>query len=90
METENWYLEHRSGIMRQVRFVLRHHRKELVKAYGRAEGEAIADDTLRRFEALLPDLPYIGGGENGNTSDLYLAAAMLAVYRSLQALVGQR
>jgi len=84
METENWYLEHKSGIMRQVRFVLRHHRKELMKAAGKTEGEAIARESLQRFEALLPDLPYIGGGENGNTSDLYLAAAMLAVYRSLQ------
>ena len=31
METEDWNLEHKPGIMRQVRFVLRYYRKEFVK-----------------------------------------------------------
>ena len=85
METENWYVEHKSGIMRQVRFVLRHYRKHFMEAYGKQEGEAIASESLQRFEALLPDLPYIGGDENRYTRHLYLTAAMLAVYRSMQA-----
>ncbi|MFO7533670.1 MAG: L-2-amino-thiazoline-4-carboxylic acid hydrolase [Candidatus Limnocylindrales bacterium] len=84
MDTENWYLEHKSGIMRQVRFALPHYRKHFVGAYGKPEGEAIARETLQRFEVLLPDLPYIGGDENRYTRNLYLAAAMLAMYRSLQ------
>jgi hypothetical protein len=81
----NWYLGHRSRIMREVRFALPHFRKRVVEAYGKAEGEAIAREAMQRFEALLPDLPYIGGDENRNTSSLYGAAAMLAMYRSLQA-----
>jgi hypothetical protein len=84
VETENWYLEHKSGIMRQVRFFLRHYRKHFIEAYGKQEGEAIASESLQRFEALLPDLPYIGGGENRYTRHLYLTAAWLAMYRSLQ------
>jgi hypothetical protein len=78
METENWYLEHKSGIMRQVRFALPHYRKHFVGAYGKPEGEAIARETLQRFEVLLPDLPYIGGDENRYTRNLYLAAATCA------------
>ena len=85
METENWYLEHKSGIMRQVRFFLRHHRKHFIDTYGKQEGEAIASESLQRFEALLPDLPYIGGGGNRYTRHLYITAALLAVYRSVQA-----
>ena len=85
METENWYLEHKSGLMRQVRFALRHFRKHLVATYGKAEGEAIARESLQGFEVLLPEIPYIGGDENRYTKSLYLTAAMLAMYRSLQA-----
>ena len=85
MEAESWYLENKPKIMRQVRFALRHFRKHLVEAYGKEEGEAIASETMQRFEALLPDLPYIGGDENTLTRNLYLTAAMLAMYRALQA-----
>jgi hypothetical protein len=40
---------------------------------------------MRRFEALLPDIPYIGGDENPMTRTLYLSGAWLAMYRSLRA-----
>jgi hypothetical protein len=85
MEAENWYLENKPKIMRQVRSFLRPFGKHLAEAYGKEEGEAIVKDAIQRFEALLPDIPYIGGGENPSTRNLYLTAAMLAVYRSLQA-----
>ena len=85
MAPGNWYLRHRSGIMREVRFALPHYRKHLVEAYGKTEGEAIASETMQRFEVLLADLPYIGGDENSNTRSLYMTAAWLAMYRSLQA-----
>jgi hypothetical protein len=85
MQAENWYLENKSKIMRQVTFALRHYRRHFAEAYGKEEGAAIAREALQGFEALLPDLPYIGGDENTNTRSLYLSAAMLAMYRSLQA-----
>jgi alpha-beta hydrolase superfamily lysophospholipase len=85
MAPGNWYLEHKPGIMRQVRFALPHYRKRFAEAYGRAEGEAIARESLQDFEVLLPDLPDIGGDENPNTKALYMTAAWLAMYRSLQA-----
>ena len=81
----SWYLENKPRIMRQVRFFLRHFRKHFVEAYGKEEGEAIARESMQRFEALLPDLPYIGGAQNRNTRALYNTAAWLAMYRSLQA-----
>jgi hypothetical protein len=81
----NWYLRHKSRIRRDVRFAFRHYRKHLLEAYGKAEGDAIARETLQGFEVLLPHLPYIGGDENPNTRSLYMTAAWLAMYRSLQA-----
>ena len=85
MDPSNWYLKHKSGIMRQVRFFLPHYRKQLAEAYGREEGEAIVKDALQRFEILLPDLPDIGGDGNPHTKNMYGTAAMLAMYRALQA-----
>jgi L-2-amino-thiazoline-4-carboxylic acid hydrolase len=85
MDAESWYLQNKPKIMREVRLALRHFRKHLVETYGKEEGEAIASETMQGFEALLPDLPYIGGDENTLTRNLYLTAAMLAMYRALQA-----
>jgi hypothetical protein len=47
--------------------------------------EDVVKETIQRFEALLPDIPYIGGDENILTENLYLSAAMLAMYQSLKA-----
>jgi hypothetical protein len=85
METESWYVENKPQIMRQMRFAFRHFGKHLAEAYGKEEEEAISRETMQRFEALLPNIPYIGGDENSLTRNLYLTAAMLALYRSLQA-----
>ena len=85
MAPENWYRRHKSRIMREVRFVSRPYRKLFVSTYGKEAGEAVATETMQRFEALLPDIPYIGGDENPMTRILYLSAAWLAMYRSLRA-----
>ena len=71
--------------MRQVRFVLRHYRKHLVEAYGKAEAEAIARETLERFEELLRTSPTSAVTRTAYTRNLYLTAVVLAMYRSLQA-----
>lgn len=85
MEAENWYLQNKPRIMREVRFAIPHFRKLFVKAYGKDAGEAIAKETMQRFEVLLPDIPYIGGDENRLTKNLYMTAAMLAMCQSLRA-----
>lgn len=57
MEAENWYLQNKPRIMREARFAIPHFRKLFVKAYGKDAGEAIAKETMQRFEVLLPDIP---------------------------------
>ena len=85
METDNWYLQHRRRIMREVRLAIPHFRKLFVKTYGKEAGEATAKEAMQRFEALLPDIPYIGGDANRLTATLYMTAAMLAMYQALRA-----
>jgi L-2-amino-thiazoline-4-carboxylic acid hydrolase len=85
VEAENWYLQNKPRIMREVRLAIPHFRKLVVKTYGNDAGEAVVKETMRRFEALLPDIPYIGGNENRLTATLYMTAAMLAMYQALRA-----
>jgi hypothetical protein len=85
MEIDNWYLQHRRRIMREVKLAIPHFRKLVAKSCGKDAGEAIAKETMQRFEALLPDIPYIGGDENRLTRSLYMSAAMLAMYQALRA-----
>lgn len=80
-----WYVRHKRRIMLMERFFFRHYRKVLSKSYGESSADVIAGDALQRLEALLPDLPYIGGRENDNTPSLYMAAASLGLYRALKA-----
>jgi hypothetical protein len=85
MTTENWYLKNKPRILREIRFAIPHYKKCIARAYGKDVAEAVVAETIRRFEVLLPEIPYIGGSENILTENLYLSAAMLAMYRSLQA-----
>ena len=59
-------------------------RRFIVEANGAELADVVADETLERFAALLPQIPYIGGDENRLTEDLYLSAAMLAFYQALK------
>lgn len=84
MTSENWYLKNKSRIMREIKFAIPYYKNFIAEAYGSKTAEAVIKETLQRFEALLPDIPYIGGDQNILTENLYLSAAMLAMYQSLQ------
>ena len=85
MTTENWYFKNKPRIMREIKFAIPHYRKFIAQTYGKDAAEAVVTETIQRFEALLPEIPYIGGRENILTENLYLSAAMLAMYQSLKA-----
>ncbi len=80
-----WYRRHKGRFMRLARFYYRPFRKPLAEAYGKTAAELIAGDALKRFEGLLPDIPYIGGGKNSMTVTLVKVTAKLAMYRALRA-----
>ena len=85
METENWYLHNKSKVMRQVRSYFGPFGGHLAETYDTVEGEAIVEDAIGRFEVQLPDIPYIGDGENPFTKVMVKVAAKLAMYRALRA-----
>lgn len=63
--------------------------KEVFAARFGESAQVLLAATWGEYQALLPELPYIGGEENFNTENLEMAAYCLAMYRALQAR-GQR
>jgi hypothetical protein len=80
---QNYYVANAKQITKEVKFALPHFQRILVKMYGEETAKSVVSETMERFQALLPELPYIGGKENRLTENLYLTAAMLAFYRVL-------
>ncbi len=85
MTTDNWYLKNKPRILREIKSAIPHYRKFIAQDYGKDIAESVVSETIQRFEALLSGIPYIGGSENILTENLYLSAAMLAMYQSLKA-----
>jgi hypothetical protein len=57
----------------------------LVGLCGSDEADAILREARRRHEALIPQLPYIGGDENPMTRHLIRSTTSLALYQAMKA-----
>jgi hypothetical protein len=57
----------------------------LVNSFGKARASGLMKDVRREYEALTPEVPYIGGEENMFTEWLTYGVYYLAVYRVLKA-----
>lgn len=57
----------------------------IIEQCGQADGEAVVNESRQAFEALLPQVPDIGGEDNALTETLYLSAVALSFYRSMLA-----
>ena len=60
-------------------------RNVVARRYGDRFTEAIAVEARREYEALIPQLPYIGGNQNPHTRLIVAAALFLALYKPLKA-----
>lgn len=85
MNAENYYLKNKKRILREIKFAIPHYKRLAEEMYGADLANAVVAETLQRFETLLPELPDIGGKDNRLTENLYLGAAMLALYQTLKA-----
>lgn len=56
----------------------------LGRRYGKSFTRRVLEEAREEFEALLPGLPYIGGGENHLTSSLIGSVQCLALYRVMK------
>jgi hypothetical protein len=54
MTSENWYIENKPRILREIKFAIPHYRKFIAKAFGPDFAESVVAETIQRFEVLLP------------------------------------
>ncbi len=79
------YIDRRDEIVKENRKVFTAIRPLLAEKFSESEADAIFEATFRRFDTLLPDLPYIGGATNDLTANLVNSAVALAFYQEMKA-----
>ncbi len=57
----------------------------VVNRYGKEFSSAVVEQARQEYEALIPQIPFIGGAKNRWTANLIEAVQILALYRAMQA-----
>jgi hypothetical protein len=83
-QPENYYLDHKEKILKDVNAFADHLQKVCTARMGEPETQTLRREMMTKFETLLQDLPYIGGGANALTDNLFESATALAFYRVMQ------
>jgi hypothetical protein len=83
MAVQDYYVARTDQLLRDFDRHIRFAQRPLAGRYG-ADAEAIIGAARQEYAALIPDLPYIGGGQNPLTWNLVTAAWFLALYRVLK------
>src|SRR5512139_313478 len=73
-------LSRKSRLLREFDLCVKYSRPVLARYYGEENVQALAAETRREFESLIPQLPYIGG-KQPFTEFLVFTAMLLAIYR---------
>lgn len=77
----SYWRENSKQLMDDFDAILNPVRDEIVVLCGEQEASAIMAESRKAYEALLPQVPFIGGDDNSLTETLYMSAAALAFYR---------
>ena len=80
----NYYLRRKEEILNQARSSMSSVLSVLSGREGDVLARAITDETLFRFDRLLPDLPYIGGDRNELTGNLCQGALGMVFYQTMK------
>jgi hypothetical protein len=81
----NYYRLNKDKLIQDLRPMAEAVQQVAADKYDPAQAQAWIDNATRRFDGMLPELPYIGGGSNDLTSNLYQSAYALALYQAMQA-----
>ena len=84
MIDNNYYTSRKSQLLRDFDKIAKRVRKVLVSCYGDHFADTIARESRREYEALIPQLPYIGGKKNPFTDFVILSGQSLALYKALK------
>lgn len=79
----DYYLKRKSKLLKEFDKILKHARKVLIPLFGEELTDTMAKEVRTEYEALIPDLPYIGG-KQPHTQFLQATAQALALYRVAQ------
>lgn len=84
-EGKEYYLSCKSEILTQFDTHARAWRRFLAASYGDEFAEAVLRDAREQYEALIPEIPYIGGDENPMTRHLVRSTTSLVLYKVMKA-----
>ena len=84
-EGEGYYLSRKSEILTQFDTHAKAWRPFLAGSYGDEFAEAVLKDAREQYEALIPEIPYIGGDENPMTRHLVRSTTSLVLYKAMKA-----
>jgi hypothetical protein len=80
-----YYLSHKSEIIMQFETHAKAWRPFLANSYGDGFANAVLRETRQQYEALIPEIPYIGGDENPMTRHLVRSTTSLVLYKVMKA-----
>ncbi len=80
----DYYVARKPKLMKEFGAWARHIDRVLAPRYGAGGSAALIEETRQAFEALIPEMPYIGGQANFLTRNLTGPTVTLALYRALQ------
>jgi hypothetical protein len=84
-QARSYYDGQRARLLKEFDRLAPSAREVLAAYYGPAAAADILDDMRCRYEALIPQIPYIGGRKNRLSGSLEGTVASLALYKALRA-----
>ncbi len=82
---ENYYTSQARKLLKDFdKYTRKHARKTIASNYGDHVTDTLLREGRQEYEALIPELPYIGGKKNRLTANLIASAWCLALYRVLK------
>lgn len=83
MRKNNYYLKRKRKLVSRHRRLLEANIGVFKKFYNEPTSRRIIEESLKEYEKLLPQIPYIGGKRNSNTPNLIGAVQLLSVIKIL-------
>ena len=80
----DYYLSRKRWLMWGFDWAARRLRRLGLRRYGQELTDALSAEARHEYEALIPQLPYIGGRQNPHTQLIIGAAMFLALYKTLK------
>jgi len=80
---DTYYTSRKDKLLKQFRKHMDGAMPSLAERYGETKATALCQRSLVKFEELIPEIPYVGGGENDFSIFLLQSAWGLAYYRAM-------